>query len=183
MGSADYEFQTVWRVAGTPEEVADILGDTTTLPAWWPSVYLSAEPVAGTPENGLAGIPRPAQLHTKGWLPYTLRWTLTVTEPVTSRSFALTAAGDLNGTGRWTFEQDGPETVISYDWGVSAAKPLLRRLSWLLKPAFAANHRWAMAQGQQSLALELRRRRPGDDPRAVPPPPRPTFRRLAGRAR
>jgi hypothetical protein len=178
MGSADYEFLTVWRVAGSPEEVAAILGDARVLPRWWPSVYLAVEPVAGTPENGLTpGIPPPASLHTKGWLPYTLRWTLTLTEPVTDRGFALTAAGDLNGSGRWTFEQDGPETVITYDWRVSTANPLLRRLGWLLKPAFAANHRWAMARGQESLALELRRRRHPDDPQAVPPPPPPTFRR------
>ncbi len=55
--------------------------------------------MAGGPEP-LPGIPRPTRLHTKGWLPYTLRWTLTVTEPITARGFALTAAGDLNGTGR-----------------------------------------------------------------------------------
>lgn len=175
MGSADYEFRTVWRVSGTPGEVAAILGDSTTLPRWWPAVYLSAEPLPG-PGDRPAGIPRSARLHTKGWLPYTLRWTLTVTEPVTGRGFAFAAAGDLNGTGRWTFEPDGPETVVTFDWRVSAAKPLLRRLGWLLKPAFAANHRWAMARGQESLALELRRRRHGDDPGAVPPPP--TFRAL-----
>ena len=186
MGSTDYEFRTVWRVAGTPEEVAAVLGDATAMPRWWPSVYLSAEPVAGGPEPG-PGIPRPLSLHTKGWLPYTLRWTLTVTEPITPRGFALTAAGDLNGTGRWTFEPDWPETVITYDWRVSAAKPLLRRLSWLFKPGFAANHRWAMARGQESLALELRRRRaaagskvPGAN--AVPPPPPPTFAWLTRRA-
>ena len=177
MGSADYEFQTVWRVAGTPDEVAAVLGDATALPRWWPSVYLAAEPSVGNTENRpSSGLPGPVHLHTKGWLPYTLRWTLTVTEPVTNRGLALTAAGDLNGTGRWTFEEDGPETVITYDWRVSAAKPLLRRLSWLLKPAFAANHRWAMARGQESLALELRRRRDPGNARSVPPPPPPTFR-------
>jgi hypothetical protein len=182
MGSADYEFLTVWRVAGTPEDVAAVLGDARLLPRWWPSVYLAVEPAGGTLEGSPAsGVPRPVHLHTKGWLPYTLRWTLTVTEPVTNRGFALTAAGDLTGTGRWTFEQDGPETVITYDWRVSAAKPLLRRLSWLLKPAFAANHRWAMARGQESLALELRRRRHRDDPQSVPLPPGPTFRQLPHR--
>lgn len=177
MGSADYEFQTVWRVAGTPDEVAAVLAVAADLPRWWPSVYLSAEPLPRA-AGGDAGIPPPVRLHTKGWLPYTLRWTLTVTEPVTARGFALTAAGDLNGTGRWIFAQDGPETVITYDWRVSAAKPLLRRLSWLMKPAFAANHRWAMARGEESLALELRRRRHGNEPGSVPEPPPPTFRRL-----
>jgi hypothetical protein len=28
----------------------------------------------------------------------------------------------------------------------------------LVKPAFAANHRWAMASGERSLGLELARR-------------------------
>ncbi|MET3921133.1 SRPBCC family protein [Arthrobacter sp. UYEF20] len=181
MGRADYEFRSVWRVAGTAEEVADVLGDATTFPQWWPSVYLGVQAAPGAGISTAPGIPGPVALHTKGWLPYTLRWTMTVTEPVTARGFALTTRGDLNGTGRWTFEQDGPETVITYDWRVSAAKPLLRRLSWLLKPAFAANHRWAMARGEESLALELRRRRHAAQPGAVPPPPPPRFRRAPRR--
>ena len=178
-GSNQYEFLTVWRVAGTPREVAEILGDAGTLARWWPSVYLRVTPLdPGNPD----GTGKSFMLHTKGWLPYTLRWKLTVTEPITERGFALTATGDLNGTGRWTFEADGPETVISYDWRVTASKPLIRRLGFIFKPAFAANHRWAMARGQESLALELRRRRPGNQGNKgnVPPPPQPTF---AGRHR
>lgn len=177
MDSADYAFRTVWRVAGTPEEVVAVLGDAMALPQWWPAVYLSAEPLPA-PADQPASIPGSVRLHTKGWLPYTLRWTVTGTEPVTTRGFAIAAAGDLNGTGRWTFEPDGPETVISFDWCVSAAKPLLRRLGWLMKPVFAANHRWAMASGRESLALELRRRRRSETPEAVPAPPLPTFRAL-----
>ena len=170
--STDYEFRTVWRVAGTRREVMDILGDAGTLARWWPAVYLSVTPLdPGNPDStGMSFL-----LHTKGWLPYTLTWRLTVTEPVTENGLALSADGDLNGTGRWTFEQDGPETVITYDWRVSVGKPLLRRLSWLLKPAFSANHRWAMARGQEALALELRRRRPGADPATIPQPAPPTF--------
>jgi hypothetical protein len=173
--STDYEFVTVWRVAGTREEVLDVLGNAATLKQWWPAVYLTVTPLtAGGPD----GVGASYDLHTKGWLPYTLRWRLTVTEPVTIDGFALTAAGDLNGTGRWTFEADGPEVVITYDWRVSTAKPLLRRLSWLLKPAFSANHHWAMARGEESLKLELRRRRSGlaTD---IPEPPQPTFVRRA----
>jgi hypothetical protein len=108
---------------------------------------------------------------------------LTVTSPITNKGFTIRATGDLNGTGRWVFKQDGPETVITYDWQVSARKPLLRRLGWLLMPAFSANHRWAMAKGQESLALELRRRRAGPESHTVPAPPPPTFPRLAGRGR
>ncbi len=65
--------------------------------------------------------------------------------------------------------------LITYDWRISATKPLLRRLSWLLRPAFSANHHWAMKRGEESLRLELRRRRAPAEP--VPPPPPPTFTR------
>ena len=176
--STDYEFLTVWRVAGTREEVVDVLGNAGTLKQWWPSVYLKVTPVA---QGNADGVGASFDLHTKGWLPYTLRWRLTVTEPVTLHGFALKAEGDLNGTGRWTFETDGPEVVITYDWRVSTAKPLLRKLSWLLKPAFSANHHWAMARGEESLKLELRRRRPGADLSRIPEPPGPTFVRTSSR--
>ena len=155
--AADYEFRTVWRVAGTAGEVRDVLADGPSLPRWWPAVYLSVATVNEGEESGTGG---ETALFTKGWLPYTLRWTLRVTEPVTDAGFALAATGDLIGTGRWTFTQDGSEVVITYDWRVSASKPLLRRLTWVLRPVFSANHRWAMARGEESLRLELRRRRP-----------------------
>lgn len=161
----DYEFVTTWRVAGTVDEVMAILGDAESLSRWWPSVYLNVVlRDSGTPR----GVGRVADLNTKGWLPYTLRWTLTITEPITTSGFALRADGDLRGTGRWTFEQDGPEAVTTYDWRVSVTKPLLRRLSWLLKPFFAANHHWAMARGEESLRLELRRRRAANEVERAP---------------
>ena len=179
MGAA-YEFLTVWRVTGTVEEVKAVLGDGASLPRWWPSVYLDVREVdRGGPDRVGSAI----ALHTKGWLPYTLRWTLRITEPLTDTGFALEATGDLEGTGRWTFESRGPEVIITYDWRVQASKPLLRRLSWLLRPAFAANHRWAMAMGERSLQLEMERRRAPDEAsrRAVPPPPPTTFRWLVRR--
>lgn len=176
--SSDYEMQTTWRVPGTAADVKEILGGPR-LDSWWPAVYLDVQVIR---EAGPDGVGRAVALYTKGWLPYTLRWTMTVSEPITEKGFALTAEGDLNGTGRWTFEPDGPEVVITFDWRVSTAKPLLRRLNWLFRPLFAANHRWAMAAGEESLKLELRRRRAAGkaDRTTVPPPPGPTFRR--GRA-
>lgn len=178
MAGDDYHFVTEWRVAGTVEEVKAVLGDAASLTRWWPAVYLTVDEVE---RGGPDGVGRALDLHTKGWMPYTLRWRLRITEPLTDAGFALTAEGDLEGTGRWTFRQDGPEVVITYDWRIHATKPLLRRLGWLLKPAFSANHVWAMRKGEESLRLELRRRR---DPRAsVPAAPPPTFARLSRRGR
>ncbi|HEX5501573.1 MAG TPA: SRPBCC family protein [Thermomicrobiales bacterium] len=173
MASNDYHFITHWRVAGTVKEVYDIIGDAADLPRWWPSVYLAVGVLdPGDPATGLGKV---VDLYTKGWLPYTLRWQFRVTE-VSETGYSLEAWGDFDGRGVWTFAQDGPWVDMTYDWAIRADKPLLRYLSFLLKPIFAANHRWAMARGEESLALELARRRAKTPAAraAVAPPPGPT---------
>ncbi len=155
MSANDYHFVSRWRMEATVEEVSDVLGDAESLARWWPSVYLAVREV----EPGASdGVGRVVELHTKGWLPYTLHWFFRVTESLRPYGFALEAWGDFEGTGVWTFEQDGHFVNITYDWRIRAEKPLLRNLSFLLKPIFSANHRWAMARGEESLRAELGRR-------------------------
>jgi hypothetical protein len=173
MTSNDYAFVTRWRVEGTVAEVV--------------------MPCSATPRRSRAGGPpstwkctcscpamrpvwgRTVELLTQGWLPYRLRWRIVTTE-VRADGFALDASGDFEGRGVWGFVQAGAAVDITYDWRIRARKPLLRSLSWLLKPVFAANHRWAMARGEESLALELQRRRARTDSERAgipePPPPR-----------
>jgi hypothetical protein len=170
--SSAYHFITRWRVEGTCGEVADVLGDPTSLTRWWPSVYLDVEQLNPPDANGVG---RRVRLHTKGWLPYTLKWEFVVTESRYPYGLTLEAAGDFVGRGIWTFRQDGHEVDITYDWRIEAEKPLLRTLSPILRPLFEANHRWAMSQGEESLKLELARRRAASDAvrAAIPPPPGP----------
>ena len=97
------------------------------------------------------------KLLTKGWLPYKLRWSFRVTE-TRADGFVIEAFGDFVGRGEWLFVQDGDEVDITYDWRIRAEKPLLRIFSPILKPIFSANHRWAMARGEESLMRELARR-------------------------
>ena len=172
-----YAFLTHWRVNGTIEEVSDVLDDPLQLPRWWPSVYLEVRELEpGHPETHVG---RVIDLFTKGWLPYTLRWQFKVTESRAPHGFSLVADGDFVGTGVWTLEQDGEHANVTYDWRIAADKPLLRYGSFAFRPLFAANHRWAMARGLESLELELRRRRATteDERRAIPAPPGPTFMR------
>jgi polyketide cyclase/dehydrase/lipid transport protein len=169
--AAEYAFLTTWRVRAAADEVFDVLADPLALKRWWPSVYLDVNELKpGAPD----GAGRVIGLYTKGWLPYTLRWNFTVTESTRPRGFKLTAHGDFEGTGVWTIRQDGDFVEATYDWRISAEKPLLRYGTLVFRPIFAANHRWAMARGLESLELELRRRR-GEV--AVPDPPGPTFAR------
>ena len=156
MASNDYHFITNWRVQGTREEVADILFEATDLARWWPSVYLGVERLK---EGGPDGVGRVIALYTKGLLPYTLRWQFEVVEAEYPGTMTISASGDFVGQGKWTFTQDGPYVNVKYDWRIKAEKPLLRKLSSLIKPIFAANHHWAMNKGEESLKLELERRR------------------------
>lgn len=154
MPSNEYHFITHWRVEGAINEVADILKAADELPRWWPSVYLEVKALEPGDKGGIGKV---VSLHTKGWLPYTLRWQFRVTESRYPHGFSLDAWGDFNGRGIWTLEQDGPTVNVTYDWKIRVDKPLLRSLSFLFKPIFSANHRWAMARGEESLKIELAR--------------------------
>jgi hypothetical protein len=173
MVSNDYQFVTHWRVHGTVEEVAAIMGDVNGLTRWWPSVYLDVREL----ESGDAqGVGRVVDLYTKGWLPYTLRWRFRVTAIEPLKRVVIEAEGDFVGRGIWTFSQEGSWVHLVYDWRIRAEKPLLNQLSFLLKPIFSANHHWAMQKGEESLVLELARRRAASDTERmrIPPPPPPT---------
>jgi hypothetical protein len=173
MPSNEYHFITRWHIPGTIQEIGSVLADTAALPRWWPSVYLDVEKHAPGDENGIG---MEVSLYTKGWLPYTLRWRFRVVDVQPFHSVTIEAQGDFVGRGIWTFQQQGDTCVVTYDWKIRADKPLLRSLSFLLKPIFAANHHWAMGMGEKSLVLELARRRartPAERAR-IPPPPPPT---------
>jgi hypothetical protein len=173
MSANSYHFVTRWRVAGSPEEVYTLIDNAPDLARWWPAVYLDVKEIEPGDAQGLGKVVR---LHTKGWLPYTLRWQFRTVEKEFPRRLALEAWGDFVGRGLWTFTPAGDGVDVTFDWDIRADKPLLRLFSFVLGPIFAANHRWAMARGEESLKLELARRHaPDEAARArVPPPPGPT---------
>jgi hypothetical protein len=179
--SNEYHIITQWQVKGTVKEVAEVLSQATDLTRWWPSVYLDVQEVEPGDESGVGKV---VQLYTKGWLPYTLRWTFRVTESSYPYGFSLEAVGDLVGRGIWTFEQQSEYVNVIYDWKINAEKPLLRMFSFLLKPIFTANHRWAMRMGEESLKLELMRRQAGmpEERARIPLPPGPTFKMFIKRS-
>ena len=178
--SNQYKFLTQWRLKAVIDEVSEILDDPLGLARWWPSVYLEVRELE--PGDPVTHVGRYIELYTKGWLPYTLRWRFRVTESRAPLGFSLVADGDFIGTGVWTLKQDGDYADVAYDWRIAADKPLLKYGTPVFRPIFAANHRWAMARGLESLELELRRRRARSEEEraAVPAPPAATFTR--GRA-
>ncbi len=161
--SNQYRFITRWRVQATPEEVFAVISQPFEYPRWWPSVYLAATDAG----------PGRVRLLTRGWLPYTLKWEARTVLSREPNLLSVEATGDLTGRGIWSIVEDGAFADITFDWKVAAKHPLIEKLSFLLRPAFEANHRWAMAQGLNSLELELRRYRAGtvEESNAIPAPP------------
>jgi uncharacterized protein YndB with AHSA1/START domain len=148
-----YHFITRWRLKAAPESIFDLIQKPLDFPRWWGSVYLKVELAAGEERSLGARF----LFVTKGKLPYRLRWTSETTESRPPEYLALRATGDFNGRGIWTLARDGPFTEVTFDWRLTAEKPLLRYFSFLFKPLFAWNHRWAMEQGRAGLERELNR--------------------------
>ena len=145
-----------WRVEAPIEEVAEILRDVERFPDWWGDVYLSVEILD---DGGEDGIGRTAAVHTKGWLPYTLRWQGRVIEAQPPHRWVIEATGDLEGRGIWSLRQSGRFADITYQWQVFTRNTVLKLLAPVMRPVFAANHRWAMARGLEGLQSEIARRR------------------------
>lgn len=174
MPSSQYSFTTRWRMTGDSAEVYRTIEDTTEFVRWWPAVWLKVDVLDPGDEQGHG---RVVALVTKGWLPYVLRWQARTVAKTFPQRIVLQASGDFDGEGRWTFCPTGSEVDIEYLWTIRADKPLLRYLSFVLRPAFEANHRWAMERGEESLRLELARRRArsADERARVPAPPPAVF--------
>jgi hypothetical protein len=153
MATNEYHFITNWIVTGNQEEVYEILADAKGMERWWSGAYQKVEVLEKGDGDGVGQV---VQLHTKGQVP---DWSYRVTSAKRPNGFSLQAFGDFVGHGEWTLTQRGDEVEVTYDWRVSAEKPLLRKLSWLMKPMFSANHRRTMAQGEQGLRNELTQRK------------------------
>jgi hypothetical protein len=180
VGWSDYHFIVDWWVEGDIYEVASISTDVADVLRWWPAVYRTLEQLQTGDKDKVGMVLR---VNTKGWLPYTLHWTLKISQVNYPFGFRIEAWGDLLGRGICTLEQVGPWTHVRYDWNVRAVKPLLRRLSLILRPVFIMNHHWAMRTGERSLQLEVLRRRarsPQEQaPIPLPPAPVSVVRALA----
>ena len=150
-GAASYVFVDEWDVAAAPEAVFDAVADARTYPQWWTPVYLDVD------ADGPPALGRESRQHFKGRLPYHLR--------IRSRTVALERPrriegevdGDLRGRGIWTLTPTSRGTHVRFDWQVYADRPLLRRLTPLLRPAFRWNHDWAIARAKAGLEPYARR--------------------------
>jgi hypothetical protein len=155
MASTSYNFETHWRVAGKIDDVYAILFDIDRYPQWWPSLARSYRCIQ---KGDAMGLGAKGEITTKGFLPYVIRWSYEVVETDRPNEFRIVASGDLVGDGHWVLKQIGGNVDVTYYWNVRTEKPLLKFLAPLLRPLFAWNHDWVMAQGKEGLLKELKKK-------------------------
>ncbi len=157
MAASHYHLVTRWVVDGTPEEVASVFSDSAALSRWFPATYLESTVLhPGMPGHEVGKVVR---VRVKGWMPHTLSFVFRVVAADTPLTFTVEATGDFEGRLECRSSRLPSGTAVDFDWQIRVTKPFVRRFSWLLRPLFISNHLWVVARGEQSLNIELRRRR------------------------
>jgi hypothetical protein len=140
-----YRFRSRWRLDAPAATVFGVLGALETYPAWWPEIRL-AEAID----------PDSMRLTARSLLPYDLEFVSHQAKRDPGAGvLEATLAGDLEGFSRWTIRSEGSSTVAVFDEEVVTNKALLRRLAFVARPAFRANHTLMMSHGQQGLRTYL----------------------------
>lgn len=150
----DYQLLTLWKIAAPRQQVYDAVFDSLHWPDWWPGVK-HVEQISAGDADGIGSLRRYTW---KGRLPYHLSFVACATKIERFRLLAADVDGDLAGTGRWTFLQDGGITTVRYDWQVRTTRPWMNALAPVAGGLFARNHHAVMREGGEGLARLLEAR-------------------------
>lgn len=150
--AGEYVFLDEWDVAAPREAVFGAIADARTYPEWWRPVYISTE-ADGPPAVGVE-----SRQHFKGRLPYTLKTRSRIVALDPPSRVEADVVGDLRGKGIWTLSERDGGTHVRFDWTVFADRPLIRRLTPVLRPLFRWNHNWAVARAREGLEPYARTR-------------------------
>jgi len=156
---AEYSFLTVWRFQQPVQTVWNAINAAEDYPRWWPNILYYK---CLTPDNP-RGVGAKGERRVRGFLPYSLCYTTTITKSQSPRDLAYDAEGDLVGRGRFVLREidagplAGGTEVLIY-WDVATRGRWLNRLAPLLKWLFVANHHHVMRRGQLGLKRWLESR-------------------------
>jgi hypothetical protein len=147
--SARYVFHTEWHLAAaSPDDVYAALHDVASYPQWWPQVrsVRALDEVTG-------------ELRCRSMLPYDLVFVVSrEIEDPSARVLAARQTGDLEGTSRWTINEDGDGTTAVFDEDVVVRKALVRAAGVIARPALRFNHDRMMHDGERGLRRYLEQR-------------------------
>lgn len=146
-----YSFITYWELKASLDKVWNAIYDSMEWPQWWRGV---AKVTELTPNNdtGVNGV----RAYTwKSVLPYSLTFTMQLTEYEPMKRIKGIAFGELEGVGEWVFKEHNGIIQVHYYWNVVTTSRWMNNLAFLLRPLFSLNHNIVMHWGAKGLAKKL----------------------------
>jgi hypothetical protein len=151
MAVTQFNLTTDWTLDASVDRVWNVLIAPEDWPSWWRAVTGVERLVEGD-ANGIGAVRR---MTWRTALPYTLTFDMCTTRIEPKTVIEGRAAGELDGTGRWTLQPSGPRTAVRYEWSVAVTQPWMRTMAPLLRPVFKWNHGVVMEWGRQGLSKKL----------------------------
>jgi uncharacterized protein YndB with AHSA1/START domain len=148
-----YSFVTLWHLDAPIDRVFPMIDDSLRWPSWWPSVLSVEQLEEGGPD--LLGTVR--RYTFRGRLPYSLAFDVTATKREPPHALTGSAAGELEGEGRWTLTENGGGTLVRYEWDVRTTIRWMDVFAVLpfVDSIFAFNHHGIMREGMGGLCRQL----------------------------
>ena len=148
---AEYHFVSIWQIQAPVERVWEEIYHAERWPSWW-------KYVAGVEElepGAAGGVGKRMRLLFRTRLPYTLGFDVRVTRVRPPSELEAEAAGELEGTGRWTLIPADGGTLVRYNWDIRTTRRWMNLLAPVARPVFRWNHDELMREGGQSLGRLL----------------------------
>lgn len=145
-----YSFLTAWLLDSPRGPVWEAVYDQARWPEWWRGVEKAELVRRG--ENGDVGTV--ARMVWRSLLPYRVGFDVTM-KRIEPHLLEGEAVGDLTGTGRWRFFEQGGVTAVIYEWDVTTTKRWMNLIAPVARPVFEWNHDWVMARGGEGIARLL----------------------------
>jgi hypothetical protein len=149
--SQQFNLVTQWRVKSPLKPVWDEIVRPDDWPQWWRAI----KRVEMLREGDADGVGAERRLTWRTALPYDVTFEMRSIRIEPMSVIEGRATGELQGLGRWTFDVDGPTTLVRYDWRVDVTKPWMRTFAPVLRPAFVWNHGVVMGWGYEGLCRRL----------------------------
>jgi hypothetical protein len=157
MPSNVFRFDESWEIPGASvEEVYAVLSRGELLPQWWKGVYFEAEKLTPGDEPKVGDRLR---ARARGFLPYELNFIIEAVTLEPNRHVVVKTIGDFDGLWSATLSPSADGAHVDIVWQVTVLRPILKLLAPLLRPAFAANHRWTTPRGEKGLREYLAMKR------------------------
>jgi len=148
---AEYHFVSTWQVQAPIERVWEEIYHAERWPSWWKDVV-----GVDVLEPGAAdGVGKRVHVVFRTRLPYTVGFDARLTRVQPPSELESEAAGELEGTGRWTLSSAGGGTLVRYDWDVRTTRWWMNLLAPVARPVFSWNHGQLMSEMAESLARRL----------------------------